>query len=611
MYLKACPGYKGKIYLSFVQGYRDENGKVKQKTIEKLGYLEDLKKLYNDPIQHFKEIAKQKSNEEVTEITIKNINTQKINKDCIQKNLGYCILKSIYKELKIDSFLNSKQKNLNIDYKLDDVFSLLIFSRILYPASKKETYENKNIYFDKFDFSEDDMYRSLTYLKSYKEEIELLTWNNTKEKYNRDTSKTFYDCTNYYFEIEYNDNDEYELNDDGSIKLDKNGNKILKKKGYRKRGPEKNHRPDPIIEMGLLMDASGIPIAYNLFSGNESEKLSLCPEIKRLKNKFNFGRTIVVADRGLNCSDNIIEISGTSMEMSKNKNGYVYGQSVRGADSEFKEWVLKKDEYITDIIEDEPENKKIKFIHKSRIYPKKMYVTRDDKGLTKNGNKRKEWITVDQKQMVYFSQKYADKQKHDRDMMIEKAKDLINNPHKYNKATSYGAANYVKNLKFIKATGEIADTSNLIFDEEKQREEEKYDGYYSIVTSEENLSDIEIRNIYRGLARIENTFKVTKSTLESRPVYVWTPEHIEAHFLTCFVSLVIIRLLEEKLGRKFSPDKIINSLKNYTSSNIEHDIYLQNNYDDIIEKINELYNLDLDKKYRTLSEIKKILNLSK
>lgn len=599
----------GKIYLSFVQGYRDENGKVKQKTVEKLGYLDNLKKDYTDPIVHFKEIAKQKSSKEITELVIKNINTKVIDKNTIQKNLGYSILKKIYNELDISAFLNSKQKNLKINYKLDDVFSLLVFSRILYPTSKKETYKNKNIYFDKFNFSENDMYRALTYLKDYKEEIELLLWNNTKEKYKRDNSKTFYDCTNYYFEIEYNDEDEYELNDDNSIKLDNEGNKIIKKKGYRKRGPEKNKRPDPIIEMGLLMDSTGIPIAYNLFSGNESEKLSLSPEIKRLKNKFKFERTIVVADRGLNCSDNIIDIAGTSLEMSKKKNGYVYGQSVRGADAEFKEWVLKKEEYTTDIIKDEIENKEIKFTHKSRIYPKKIYITRDDKGLTKNGNKRKKWIEVDQKQMVYFSQKYADKQKHDRNMMIEKAKDLISNPHKYNKATSYGAANYVKNLKFLKSTGEIADTTNLIFDEGKIKEEEKYDGYYSIVTSEEHLSDIEIRNIYRGLARIENTFKVTKSTLESRPVYVWTPEHIEAHFLTCFVSLVILRLLEEKLARKFSPDKIVNSLKNYTSSNIEHDIYLQNNYDDILESIDKIYNLNLNKKYRTLTEIKKILNL--
>lgn len=564
MYLKACPGYKGKIYLSFVQGYRDENGKVKQKTIEKIGYLEDLKKIYDDPIKHFKEIAKQRTNEQITELVIKNLNTQTLNMDeDNQKNLGYIILKKIYQELGIKNFLDTKQKNLKIDYKLNDIFSLLIFSRILSPASKKETYENKNTYFENFNFSEDDMYRSLSYFKNYKEELELLLWNNTKEKYKRDTTQTYYDCTNYYFEIEYNDEDIF----------DDKGNLI--KKGYRKRGPEKNRRPDPIIEMGLLMDSTGLPIAYNLFPGNESEKLSLVPEIDRLKNKFKFERTIVVADRGLNCSDNIIKISGTSLEMSLKKNGYVYGQSVRGADKEFKEWVLSGN-YITDKIKED--DIEITFTHKSRIYPKTMYVIREDKGKTKNGNPIKEKITVDQKQMVYFSQKYADKQKHDRDMMVEKAKDLVSNPFKYNKSTSYGAANYVKNLKFLKSTGEIADTSNLLIDEEKIKEEEKYDGYYSIVTSEENLSDIEIRNIYRGLAKIENTFKVTKSNLESRPVYVWTPEHIEAHFLTCFISLVIIRLLENKLENKYSTKQIIEALKNFTSSHIEHDIYKQNNY---------------------------------
>ena len=435
------------------------------------------------------------------------------------------------------------------------------------------------------------MYRSLDYLKDYKEDLELLLWKNTKEKYERDTSQTYYDCTNYYFEVEYNDEDVF----------DENSNVI--KEGYRKRGPEKNHRPDPIVEMGLLMDASGIPIAYNLFSGNKSEKLSLVPEINRLKNKFKCNRTIVVADRGLNCSDNIIDIAGTSLEMSLKKNGYVYGQSVRGADKEFKEWVLSGN-YITDKLESNGEE--ITFVHKSRIYPKTMYVIREDKGKTKGGNPVREKMQVDQKQMVYYSQKYADKQKRDRNMMIEKAKDLIKNPGKYTKATSYGASNYVKNLKFLKSTGEIADTTNLFIDEEKIKEEEKYDGYYSIVTSEENLSDIEIRNIYRGLAKIEDTFKVTKSNLEARPVYVWTPEHIEAHFLTCFISLVMIRLLEEKLNKKYSPDKIIESIKNYTSSHIEHDIYKQNNYNDIIEELSNIYNLNLNKKYRTLSEIKKI-----
>lgn len=590
MFVKKNKSHKGTL-LTFTIGYR-ENGKVKHKNIETIGYLHDLEKIYQDPIKHFKEIAKQRTNESITELVIKNLNTKTLNIDeDNQKNLGYIIIKKLYQELGINSFLNVKQKKLKIDYKLNEIFSLLIFSRILYPASKKETFEKKEIYFDNFNFSEDDMYRSLDYFKDYKEELELLLWNNTREKYSRNTSQTYYDCTNYYFEIEYNDEDIF----------DDKGNLI--KKGYRKRGPEKNHRPDPIIEMGLLMDASGIPIAYNLFPGNESEKLSLAPEIDRLKNKFNFERTIIVADRGLNCSDNIIKIAGTSLEMSLKKNGYVYGQSVRGADKEFKDWVLSGD-YITDKINDD--DNEIIFTHKSRIHPKTMYVIREDKGKTKSGNSIKERITVDQKQMVYFSQKYADKQKHDRDMMIEKARDLVSNPAKYNKATSYGAANYVKNLKFLKSTGEIADTSNLLIDEEKIKEEEKFDGYYSIVTSEENLSDIEIRNIYRGLAKIENTFKVTKSNLESRPVYVWTPEHIEAHFLTCFVSLVMIRLLENKLKNKYSTKQIIEALKNFTSSHIEHDVYKQNNYNEIIKQFSDIYNLNLEKKYRTLSEIKKI-----
>ena len=593
MFLRKSKSHN-KIYLSFVQGYRDEDGKVKQKTIEKLGYLEDLKLIYNDPIEHFKQIASQRNSEEIKELVIKNLNTKTLDIEEKQKNLGYCIIKALYNELHIKDFLQEKQKNLNIDYNLNDIFSLLVFSRILYPSSKKETYKNKDIYFDKFNFSETDMYRSLDYFNQYKEELELLLCKNTKDKYNRDTTKTYYDCTNYYFEIEYNDED----------KFDDKGNLI--QPGYRKRGPEKNHRPDPIIEMGLLMDSSGLPIAYNLFPGNESEKLSLEPEINRLKNKFKFGRTIVVADRGLNCSDNIIKISGTSLEMSLKKNGYVYGQSVRGADQEFKDWVLSQD-YITEIIEED--GKKVIFKHKSRIYPKTMYIVRDDKGKTKSGNVKKEKILVDQKQMVYFSQKYADKQKHDRDQMIAKANDLIKNPYKYNKATSYGAANYVKNLKFLKSTGEIADTSNLLIDEEKIKEEEKYDGYYSIVTSEENLSDLEIRNIYRGLSKIEETFKVTKSNLETRPIYVWTPEHIESHFLTCFISLVIIRLLEKILENKFSTNYIIDALKNYTSSHVEHDIYMQNNYNDIIKEFNNIYNLSLDKKYKTLSEIKKNLKI--
>lgn len=595
----------GRIYLSFVQGYRDENGKVKQKTIQKLGYLDDLEKKYKNPIEHFKRQAQQKNDEEINKLIIDNLNTKEIDENSNQKNLGYFVLKKIYKELGISTLLNQKQKELKIYFNLDDILSMLVNMRILKPGSKKDAYDNSNILFDKINFSLDDVYRCLTYLSPLQQEIQKTIWKNTKDKYNRDTSKTYYDCTNYYFEIEYNDEDIFERDDNGEVILDKNGIPKIKQKGYRKRGPEKNHRPDPIIEMGLLMDGSGIPLAYNLFPGNESEKLSLVPQFNKIKDDFNLERTIVVADRGLNTSDNIIKIAGISLEQALKHNGYVYGQSVRGADEEFKSWVLS-DGYKIDVINDD-ENKII-FKHKSRITPKKMYVVRDDKGKTTNGNKKRETILVDQKQMVYYSQKYADKQKRDRETIIKKATDLINHPELYTKATSYGVAGYVNNLKFVKETGEIADASNLSLNLERIKEEEKYDGYYSIVTSEENLSDIEIRNIYRGLSKIEETFKVTKSGLEARPVWVSRADHIESHFLTCFISLIIIRLLEIKLDNKYSFKKIIQTIRNYTSNHIEHDVYLQSFRNDVVKDIENVFSVDLSKKYLTLSQIKKIFN---
>ena len=292
MFLKKSKSH-GKIYLSIVQGYRDENGKAKHRTIEKLGYLEDLKKVYDDPINHFKLLVKEKNNNEITELIINNLNTKTIDKNSHKKNLGYCILKKIYDELQLKDFFKNKQAKLNIEYDLNDIFSLLIYSRIMFPGSKKDTFDNKYRFFEDFDFSLKDLYRSLDYFNSYKEEIQTLIWNSTKDKYNRDTTNSYYDCTNYYFEIDYNDTD----------LVDENGN--ILEKGYRKRGPEKNHRPDPIIELGLLMDSNDIPLAYNLFPGNESEKLSLRPLFKNTKAKFGLGRTIVVADRGLNTSDNI------------------------------------------------------------------------------------------------------------------------------------------------------------------------------------------------------------------------------------------------------------------------------------------------------------------
>lgn len=593
MFLKQTPRADGRIYFSIVKSYRDENGKPKQKTIQKIGYLNDLLNDYDDPEAYFKRKAQEMTEAEQLEtaLSVTIDMTSPLDYGCNLYNVGYFAFKYIYNELGLTDFLTKKQFKLNIEYSLNKCLQLLVFSRILYPGSKKAAFERKDRFFEPFEkVTKDSVYDSLDYFNDYKLEIQKLMWEKSKEFYHRDASNTFYDCTNYYFEIEYNDEDI--VLDDGE------GNTITVQKGLRKRGPEKNKRPDPIVEMGLLMDANGIPMAYHLFPGNESEKLSLRPIIKQVKSQFGIQRTIVVADRGLNTSDNIYYLAGKNDEENSNMDGYVYGQSVRGADKEFKEWVLDEKDYQIDTIHEGGEE--IKFKHKSRVYAKEIKIKKD--------GKRKVKVNVCQKQMAYFSQKYCEKQRKDREKMVNKAKDLIKNPGSYTRATSYGAAGYVTNLEFDKETGEIKETEkHLVIDVDKINEEAKYDGYYSIVTSEIELSDIEIRNIYRGLAKIEDTFKVSKSSLGSRPVHVWTREHIEGHFLTCFVALVIMRLLETRLGNKYSIDRIIESTRNYNCVNIDKNIYQFLFKDEIIDDISKEFDVNLDIKYRTRENIKKLL----
>lgn len=591
LFLKQSKFKNGKTYLSIVDGYRI-NGKVKQKVYQKLGYLDDLKKQFENPIEYYRNYIKNLKKEQITKITTTFDITKDNDFNDDTFNIGYAYLKNIFRELNIADVLKNKQYNTNIEYSLPKACELLTYSRILNPGSIKYTYEHKNQFFEPFDLSIDDLYRSLKPMLDCKEDIFKTIWENTKEKYHRDASTSFYDCTNYYYEIEYDDPDV--INEKGEIV----------KKGLRKRGVEKNHRPDPIVEMGLLLDKQGFPISYNIFSGSTKETETLVPEIKKIKRRHSIDKVIVVADRGLNCSDNMIKLAGINLDK-ENRDGYIYGQSIRGADKEFKAWVLK-DNYIIDKIIDDDGNEII-FKHKSRMYPKKMYITREDKGLTKGGNKRKQSITVDQKQMAYYSQKYAEKQKRDRQMVIEKAKDLIKHPGNYTKATSYGAAGYINNIQFDEKTGVVADGLELSLNLAKIEEDEKYDGYYSIVTSEENLSDLELRNIYRGLAKIEETFKITKSEFNARPINVRLEDHIDAHFLVCFISLVIIRILQNDINNKYSIKNLLEKIKNFKCTHEAGNLYKFIGYKPEIQYLNRKTGLEMDKKYDTRENIKKIL----
>lgn len=601
----------GKTYLYLAEDFYDSiTRKRSQRNIESLGRLDELEKLYPDPIAHFKKVAEEKTAllNETKSVSIDiNFNQEMDLSEDNLRNVGYSAFRNIYKALNIPKFWNWKTTNKKMEYSVEDIFRLLVLSRIIYPDSKKGTFENKDRFFEPYEgFTIDDVYHCLDVIADNAGDLQKWIYKYSETVCKRDLSTSYFDCTNYYFDIGRPDTDI--LDDDGNP-IDKDGMPTQPK--YRKRGPEKNHRPDPIIEMGLLMDKNGIPLAYNLFPGNESEKVNMLPLVNKVRNEYGNGnRVIIVADRGLNTSDNIYFLNGNNKSDNNKMDGYVYGQSVRGADAEFKKWVLSG-EYIDTIIDASESSssdtidsdKNIIFRHKSRIHPKTIHVNCKDGA----GKVHKKSVNIDQKQLVYYSAKYAKKQKADRDAMIERAKDLIAHPKKYDRVTSAGSAAYVVNIHFDKETGDVIE-GNLYLDDEKIQEEEKYDGYYSIVTSELNMDDLELRNTYRGLARIEDTFRVTKSELEARPVYVWTNKHIEAHFAVCFVALVLIRLLETKLERKYSAPQIIESLRKYNCVNIDSNIHQFVYYDDIIDACGKALDINYKNKFRRTLDIRRMIH---
>ena len=313
------------------------------------------------------------------------------------------------------------------------------------------------------------------------------------------------------------------------------------------------------------------------------------PILSELQDNYDIKKVIVVADKALNSGNNI----AYNLAMG---NGYVFSQMVRGANPELKEYVLNQDGYTF-----KGENYKIK----SRIYPREIIITKKD------GTKKK--IRVDEKQVIFWSADYAKRAKAERQPSIDLAKELIGNVTKFNKKNSHSASKYVKNLVFDKSTGEIIENpkSRLSLDIDKISEEEKFDGYYAIVSSELDKTDEEIIDIYRELWKIEETFKITKSQLETRPVYVSRKEHIEAHFLTCFIALTLVRMLQLKLNNKYSVNQILESLQKCNCSHIQENYWLFDYTDNILMNIGNELNINFDQKFMRLQDIKKILSETK
>lgn len=568
MYLrKVLQKNTGRTYLSIVEGYRDkETKKPRSRTIESLGYLDDLMNKYPDPIKYFEEVIErmnQEKNDNEIDILVKYKSTEKLELGTNnRKNFGYAAFSSIYHTLEIDKFLINRQRSTKSEANTNNIMKLLVYSRLLKPGSKKQAFDERDTFFEKTNYSLDDVYRALSFFNKKSNELQLWMNDKIKEKYDRDTSLVYYDVTNYYFESDKTDD-------------------------FRCKGVSKEHRPNPIVQMGLFMDTNGIPITYDLYAGNTNDCLTYRPTFSRMRKEFDLGKVIVVADKGMNTGDNIL------YTLSANS-GFVFSQTARGANKELKDYIKNNDDYVAYGSD---------YKWKERLYPTEINVT------MASGKKQKKKIDV--KQVVFYSEKYAKKARHEREKAIEKAKKLIKSPSTYNRSTSHGAAGYIKNLTFVKDTGEIADGKALLLDEQKIKEQEALDGYYVLVTSEYQKTASEIIEIYRGLWEIEESFKVTKSDLESRPVFVSTEEHIKAHFLTCFIALVLARILEYKLSGKYSITKMIESLNKCSCTNVDQNYYLFDYYDEVLQDIGLATNIDFSTKIRTLQQIKKNISETK
>lgn len=495
-----------KTQVRVVEGYIDENKKIKQKTIKNFGYLEDQ--------------ADQKAFlEEVEKFNSNFLKTKKMKKDSFNcpfvestnnttYNYGYRFLESIFDSLELNIFF--EQYYSKAEYNLNDIFKFLTIERILNPDSKRATLQMKNDLYNflpKFELH--DIYRALDKFNVLKIDIQKYINDKIKELLGRDSTFAYYDVTNYYNEIDFpkDDND------------------------LRQRGVSKEHRVDPIIQLGLFMDNNGLPISMSLFKGNTSDTKTLQPVMKEIKKNYNLNRLVVVADKGLNSSNNINYICN-------NGDGYVVSQILRG----------KKGKRYHDRLFD-----KKQYTYNATKTFKYQEFLEDYEGVDETG----QIILKTRKVLIYWKLDDAILQARKRDDKLERAiKSLGNNSY----AIKHTYEQFIYEQHTIEQTGEVADSIERSIDNDKVNEDALYDGYFCIITSELDYDYKKILEVYGGLWRIEESFRITKSELDLRPIYVSTESRINGHFLVCYTALLIIRMMQLKLNYKISVERIVRAL---------------------------------------------------
>lgn len=450
-------------------------------------------------------------------------------------NVGYLFLQRIYCKLGLPSICRKIQKTSAAEYDLDSILSRLLYGRILFPSSKLSCFEQSKTLMEPPAFDLHQVYRALSVLSDHSDLIQAELYKRSKKVIKRSTGILFYDCTNYFFELE-------------------------QESGLKQYGPSKEHRPNPIVQMGLFMDKSGIPLAFCINPGNQNEQASLKPLELQIMRDFELSRFVVCTDAGLSSDAN-------RRFNNFGERSFITTQSVKKLKKDLKEWCLdptgwelegSRKKHDISKLEDTPENRK-KIFYKQRLI---------------EGYDEERDIAFDQTLIVTYSLKYGIYQRTIRERQIERALKYLQTPALTDKRSQTDAKRFIKKTS-VTDDGEIAEKAAYELNTETIAEEEKYDGFYAVCT---NLDDdpADIARINRDRWEIEESFRIMKSEFEARPVYLQRDDRISAHFLTCFISLMIYRILEKQLGEKYTCSEIVSTLRSMDMRQLEDHGYIPN-----------------------------------
>lgn len=485
-------------------------------------------------------------------------------------NCGYLFLEKIYYELGIDKICELISEKYKFEYDLNNILSRLLYGRIIFPSSKLATYNVSKQFIEQPNFELQHIYRALEVISKENERIQSELYKNSLKKSKRNTGILYYDCTNYFFEIE-------------------------QEEGLKQYGPSKEHRPNPITQMGLFMDGDGIPLAFNISAGNTNEQRTLTPTEEKILKDFELSKFIVCTDAGLASTDN-------RKFNNKNERAFITTQSIKKLKKHLKEWALTekgwklsgdiKEYDISKLEESEETIEK----YRNKVFYKERWLKEDG---------------LEQKFIVTFCLKYKYYQQQIRNNQIERAQNAMNNKNlKLEKCNQNDYKRFITKTAITK-DGEVANKDVLSLNTKQIEKEEQYDGFYGVCTNLDDNAE-EIIKINQRRWEIEESFRIMKSEFKARPVYLSRDDRITAHFTTCFLALVLHRYLEKELEEKYTATQIIDTLRNMNLLKTDEGAYIPAyTRTELTDLLHEKFNFRTDYEIIEHKHMKKILKFSK